>query len=85
MHDSPVDDWAQRVGCNNITKIEVSKLLLVTGRIEVVNNYQGNDPICRVFVCGIESVSSDSTRLLRYNLGISSTFTEEVVAAHQMS
>ena len=47
MHDSPVDDWAQRVGCNNITKIEVSKLLLVTGRIEVVNNYQGNDPICR--------------------------------------
>ena len=57
---NPVDDWvdwAHFVVCNNISEIDVSKLLLVTGRIEVVNNYQGNDPICRVFVCGIESVS----------------------------
>ena len=66
-----MDDWAQpRVVCNNNTKIDVSKLLLVSGRIEVVNNYQGNDPICSSFVCGIESVKQVPTQLLRFNLGI---------------
>ena len=62
-----------RVVCNNNTKIDVSKLLLDSGRIEVVNNYQGNDPICRSFVCGIESVGQVPTQLLRFNLGIFST------------
>ena len=48
----------------------MSKLLLVSRRIEVVNNYQGNDPICSSFVCGIASVKQVPTQLLRFNLGI---------------
>ena len=75
LDDNLADDWltGPSVVCNNITKIDVSKLLLVSGRIEVVNNYQGNDPICSSFVCGIESVKQVPTQLLRFNLGIFST------------